>query len=90
MTCPTNFLAPVGITPLAPAVALDVPGATRIHAIMHERCGITTDTAILLSRVPEIPQGLPVQRPDAPRLSCGTRNFLPPVAFQKAVADRIL
>jgi antitoxin HigA-1 len=44
-----EFLEPLGITPHALAIAIGVP-ATRIHAIVRERRGITADTALRLSR----------------------------------------
>jgi antitoxin HigA-1 len=44
-----DFLAPLGLSVNALAVALDVP-ATRIHEIVKERRGITADTAARLSR----------------------------------------
>ena len=44
-----EFLVPLNITPHALAVALGVP-ATRIADIVHERRGITADTAARLSR----------------------------------------
>ncbi len=44
-----EFLAPLGITPHALAVALGVP-ATRIADIVHLRRGVTADTAARLSR----------------------------------------
>lgn len=44
-----EFLAPLGITPHALAVALGVP-ATRIADIVHLRRGVTADTAARMSR----------------------------------------
>lgn len=44
-----DFLAPLGLSVNALAVALDVP-ATRIHEIVKERRGITADTAARLAR----------------------------------------
>ena len=44
-----DFLAPLGLSVNAVAVALDVP-ATRIHEIVKERRGITADTAARLAR----------------------------------------
>lgn len=44
-----DFLAPLGLSVNALAVALDVP-ATRIHEIVKERRGITADTAARLAK----------------------------------------
>ena len=44
-----EFLIPLGISPHALSIALGVP-ATRISEIVHERRGITADTAARLSR----------------------------------------
>lgn len=44
-----DFLAPLGLSVNALAVALDVP-ATRIHEIVKERRSITADTAARLAR----------------------------------------
>lgn len=44
-----DFLKPAGISVNALAMALRVP-ATRIGAIVHEKRGITADTALRLSR----------------------------------------
>jgi addiction module HigA family antidote len=44
-----EFLAPLGLSSHELAMALRVP-ATRINDIVHERRGITTDTALRLSR----------------------------------------
>lgn len=44
-----EFLAPLGMSPHELAMALRVP-ATRINDIVHERRGITADTALRLSR----------------------------------------
>ncbi len=44
-----EFLAPLGLSANALAIALQVP-ATRISEIVNERRGITTDTALRLSR----------------------------------------
>jgi len=45
----TEFLEPMGITAHALSLAIGVP-ATRIHAIVHGKRGITADTALRLSR----------------------------------------
>lgn len=44
-----EYMAPLGLTANALALALGVP-ATRVHDIVHERRGISTDTAIRLAR----------------------------------------
>lgn len=44
-----DFLATLGLTANALAIALDVP-ATRIHEIVKERRAITADTAARLAR----------------------------------------
>ncbi|MGC9293367.1 MAG: HigA family addiction module antitoxin [Acidobacteriaceae bacterium] len=44
-----EFMAPMGLSANALALALRVP-ATRISEITHERRGITTDTALRLAR----------------------------------------
>ncbi len=44
-----EFLAPLGISSHELAMALRVP-ATRINDIVHEKRGITADTALRLSR----------------------------------------
>lgn len=44
-----EFLEPMGLSVNALAIALCVP-ATRIHAIVHEKRGITADTALRLAR----------------------------------------
>lgn len=44
-----EYLEPLGITVNALAVALGVPG-TRLHEIVHERRGISPDTAARLAR----------------------------------------
>lgn len=44
-----EYMAPLGLSVNALALALGVP-STRMHDIVHERRGITTDTAIRLAR----------------------------------------
>ena len=44
-----EFLVPMGITPYRLAKDIDVP-VQRIHELVHERRGITADTALRLSR----------------------------------------
>ncbi len=44
-----EFLLPMGITPYRLAKDIDVP-VQRIHELVHERRGITADTALRLSR----------------------------------------
>lgn len=44
-----EFLKPLGITPHALALSLGVPG-TRIADIVHQRRGVTADTAARLAR----------------------------------------
>ncbi len=44
-----EYMAPLGITGNALAIALGVP-ATRIHDILHEKRGVSTDTAMRLAR----------------------------------------
>lgn len=44
-----DFLAPLGLSVNALAIALDVP-ATRIHEIVKERRSITADTAARLAK----------------------------------------
>ncbi len=44
-----DYLVPLGLSVNALALALAVP-ATRIHEIVKERRGITTDTAVRLAR----------------------------------------
>ncbi|HRD95759.1 MAG TPA: HigA family addiction module antitoxin [Rubrivivax sp.] len=44
-----DFLAPLGLSVNALAIALDVP-ATRIHEIVKERRAVTADTAARLAR----------------------------------------
>jgi addiction module HigA family antidote len=45
----TEFLEPMGITPYRLAKDVDVP-VQRMHELVHERRGITADTALRLSR----------------------------------------
>lgn len=44
-----EFLRPMGITPYRLAKDIDVP-VQRIHELVHERRGVTADTALRLSR----------------------------------------
>jgi addiction module HigA family antidote len=44
-----EFLNPLGLTVYAVAKAIGVP-STRLHAIVHEKRGITADTALRLGR----------------------------------------
>lgn len=44
-----EFLEPMGITPYRLAKDIDVP-VQRIHELVHERRGVTADTALRLSR----------------------------------------
>ncbi len=44
-----EFLLPMGITPYRLAKDIDVP-VQRIHELVHERRGISADTALRLSR----------------------------------------
>lgn len=44
-----EFLRPMGITPYRLAKELGVP-VQRIHELVHERRGVTADTALRLSR----------------------------------------
>lgn len=44
-----EYMAPLNITANALAIALGIP-ATRVHDIVHEKRGISTDTAMRLSR----------------------------------------
>ena len=44
-----EYMAPLNLTASALALALGIP-ATRIHDIVHERRGISTDTAMRLAR----------------------------------------
>ena len=44
-----EFLSPMGITPYRLAKDIGVP-AQRIHELVHERRGVTADTALRLSR----------------------------------------
>lgn len=44
-----EYMAPLGLTANALALALGI-AATRVHDIVHERRGISTDTAIRLAR----------------------------------------
>lgn len=44
-----EYMAPLHLSVNALALALGVP-ATRLHDIVHERRGITTDTALRLAR----------------------------------------
>jgi addiction module HigA family antidote len=44
-----EFLGPMGITPYRLAKDIDVP-VQRIHELVHERRGVTADTALRLSR----------------------------------------
>lgn len=44
-----DFLAPLGLSVNALAIAIDVP-ATRIHEIVKERRSVTADTALRLAR----------------------------------------
>ena len=44
-----EFLLPMGVTPYRLAKDIDVP-VPRIHELVHERRGITADTALRLSR----------------------------------------
>ena len=44
-----EFLGPMGITPYRLAKDIDVP-VQRVHELVHERRGVTADTALRLSR----------------------------------------
>lgn len=44
-----EYMSPLNLTANALAVALGIP-ATRVHDIVHERRGISTDTALRLAR----------------------------------------
>ena len=44
-----EYMAPLHLTAHALALALGIP-ATRVHDIVHERRGISTDTALRLAR----------------------------------------
>lgn len=44
-----EYMAPLGISANALSLALGIP-ATRIHDIIHEKRGISTDTALRLAR----------------------------------------
>lgn len=44
-----DFLVPLSMSANALAASLSAP-ATRIHEILHERCGITADTTARLAR----------------------------------------
>lgn len=44
-----EYMAPLSLSANALAIALGIP-ATRIHDIIHERRGISTDTAVRLSK----------------------------------------
>ena len=44
-----EYMTPLGLTAHALALALGIP-ATRVHDIVHERRGISIDTAIRLAR----------------------------------------
>lgn len=44
-----EYMAPLGLTANALALALGI-AATRVHDIVHERRGISTDTAMRLAR----------------------------------------
>lgn len=44
-----EYMAPLSLTANALALALGIP-ATRVHDIVHERRGISTDTALRLAR----------------------------------------
>lgn len=44
-----DFLVPLGLSVNAWSVALNVP-ATRMHAIVKERCGVSADTAARLAK----------------------------------------
>lgn len=51
-----EFLGPMGITPYRLAKDIDVP-VQRIHELVHERRGVTADTALRLSRYFDISEG---------------------------------
>lgn len=51
-----EFLAPMGVTPYRLAKELGVP-VQRIHELVHERRGITADTALRLSRYFSMSEG---------------------------------
>jgi len=51
-----EFLEPMGITPYRLAKDIDVP-VQRIHELVHERRGVTADTALRLSRYFDISEG---------------------------------
>ena len=44
-----EYMAPPGLSANALAIALGIP-ATRIHEILHEKRGVSTDTAMRLAR----------------------------------------
>ena len=44
-----EFIEPMGLTPYRLAKDIDVP-VQRIHELVHERRGVTADTALRLSR----------------------------------------
>ena len=44
-----EYMAPLGLSANALAIALGIP-ATRIHEILHEKRGVSTDTAMRLAR----------------------------------------
>ena len=44
-----EYMAPLGLSANAFAIALGIP-ATRIHEILHEKRGVSTDTAMRLAR----------------------------------------
>jgi addiction module HigA family antidote len=51
-----EFLEPMGITPYRLAKDIDVP-VQRIHELVHERRGVTADTALRLSRYFDMSEG---------------------------------
>jgi antitoxin HigA-1 len=51
-----EFLGPMGITPYRLAKDIDVP-VQRIHELVHERRGVTADTALRLSRYFDMSEG---------------------------------
>ena len=44
-----EYMTPLGLSANALAIALGIP-ATRIHEILHEKRGVSTDTAMRLAR----------------------------------------
>lgn len=81
-----DFLKPLGLSVNALALALRVP-ATRIAEIVNERRGITTDTALRLSRYFGTTPDFWIHMQAAYELAIGESELLPKI--EKEVQRRV-